>query len=330
MKSDVDRLYIKRKEGGRGLTSLEHCVREEENSLGFYVVNSEENLIRGFSAAKTINTEDILTNGEFKKQIAQELKQNWSEKKMYGQFVREMPENVDRDKTWQWLSKCDLKIGTEALLCAAQEQAIRTNYVKHYIDKTSESPLCRLCGRKGESVQHLVCGCEKLPQKEYKRRHDNVAKKVHWDFCKKNELEHTEKWYEHVPEGVVENEEVKVLWDINVQCDNVIEARRPDIIVIDKKERKGLIIDIAVPADVRVEEKEREKVEKYQDLKREIGRLWNLKKVEVVPVVIGAPGSVTKEFDRWIEKLGITFNVGVVQKTALLGTARILRKVLEM
>ena len=51
---------------------------------------------------------------------------------------------------------------------------------------------------------------------------------------------------------------------------------------------------------------------------------------EGVPVVIGALGSVTKEFDRWIEKLGIPFNVGVIQKTALLGTARILRKVLEM
>ena len=52
--------------------------------------------------------------------------------------------------------------------------------------------------------------------------------------------------------------------------------------------------------------------------------------VEVVPVVIGALGSVTKEFDGWIEKLGITNNVGMMQKTALLGTARILRKVLEM
>ena len=127
--------------------------------------------------------------------------------------------------------------------------------------------------KKCESVQHLVCGSEKLTQKECKRRHDNVAKKIHWDFCKKNGFEHTEKWYEHVPEGVVENEEVKVLWDINVQCDNVIEARRPDIIVIHKKERKGIIIDIAVPTDVRVGEKEREKVEKCQDLKREIGRL---------------------------------------------------------
>ena len=74
------------------------------------------------------------------------------------------------------------------------------------------------------------------------------------------------KWYEHVPEGAVENEEGKVLWDINVQCDNVIEARRPDIILIDKKEQKGIIIDIAVATDVRVGEKEREKVEKYQDV----------------------------------------------------------------
>ena len=49
-----------------------------------------------------------------------------------------------------------------------------------------------------------------------------------------------------------ENEEVKVLWDTKVQCDNMIEARRPDIIVIDNKERKGIIIDIVVPADVRV------------------------------------------------------------------------------
>ena len=100
----------------------------------------------------------------------------------------------------------------------------------------------------------------------------------------------------------------------------MIEARRPDIIVIDKKEQKGIIIDIAVPADVRVGEKEREKVKKYRELKKKIGRLWKLKMVEVVPVVIGALGSVTKGFDRWIEKLGIPFNVGVMQlKNCLVG-----------
>ena len=84
-------------------------------------------------------------------------------------------------------------------------------------------------------MQYIVSRCEKLAQKEYKRRHDNVAKKVHWDLCKKNGLEHTEKWYEHVPEGAVENEEVKVLWNVDVQCNNLMKARRPDIILKWKK-----------------------------------------------------------------------------------------------
>ena len=100
-KSDVDRLYIKKKEGDRVLISVESCVREEENSLGFYVANSEETLIKGVAAAETINTEDTVTSGEFKKQKAQELKQNCHEKKMYGQFIREMPKKVDKYKSWQ-------------------------------------------------------------------------------------------------------------------------------------------------------------------------------------------------------------------------------------
>ena len=72
-KINLDRLYIKRKEGGRGLMSVERCVREEENSLGFYVVNSEENLIKRVAATEAINTEGIVTSGEFKKQKAKNL-----------------------------------------------------------------------------------------------------------------------------------------------------------------------------------------------------------------------------------------------------------------
>ena len=57
---------------------------------------------------------------------------------------------------------------------------------------------------------------------------------------------------------------------------------------------------------------------------------WKLKHVEIVPVVIGALGSVTKAFERWIRKLGIAYNIGVMKKTALLGTARILQNVLKL
>ena len=187
-----------------------------------------------------------------------------------------------------------------------------------------------MCGKRGETVLHIVSECEKLAQKEYKRRYDNVARKVHWELCKKNALEHKDRWYEHEPAVVVENENVKLLWDMTVQCDNIIEARRPDIVLLDKKEKSCMIVDIAVPGDGRVHEKELEKIEKYQELRREMSRLWQLKKVQLVPVVIGALGSVTKDSDKWMEKLGIPGDVGVVQKTALLGMARILRKVLEM
>ena len=54
---------------------------------------------------------------------------------------------------------------------------------------------------------------------------------------------------------------------MNIQCVNVVEARRPDIIVMRKKEKKRISVDIAIPGDSRIHEKEFEKIEKYQDLK---------------------------------------------------------------
>ena len=73
LKSDVDRLYVKRKEEGRGLISVERCIREY--SLGFYNANSEEILIGGVSAAETSNTRETITSVEFRKQKARELKE---------------------------------------------------------------------------------------------------------------------------------------------------------------------------------------------------------------------------------------------------------------
>ena len=114
------------------------------------------------------------------------------------------------------------------------------------------------------------------------------------------------------------------------KCDNAMEASRPDLILVDKKTKLCGIIDVAVPGDCRIHEKEIEKIEKYSNLKRELKRLWSLKKVEVVPVVVGALGCISKGFSGWMDTLGIKLNVGMVQKSVLLGTARILRKVFDM
>ena len=79
--------------------------------------------------------------------------------------------------------------------------------------------------------------------------------------------------------------------------------------------------------DCRICENEIEKIEKYQNLKRELKRLWLLKKVEVVPAVVGVLGSTSKGSSGWMDTLGIKLNVGMVQRSVLLGKARILRKV---
>ena len=65
-KSDLDRLYVKRKEGGICLISEVQCIRKEENSSGFYVTNLEESLIRVVSTADKINTRETITSVEFK------------------------------------------------------------------------------------------------------------------------------------------------------------------------------------------------------------------------------------------------------------------------
>ena len=327
-KSDVDRLYVARQRGGRGLQSVLETVQSEENSLRWYVKNSQEQLLKAVHKQQEMNT-DIIKPSEYKYQRKKEREVKWHEKVLHGQFFRDTDGIVDRKKSWLWLKNGDLKKGTEALIMAAQEQAIRTNYVKHHVDKSRDSPSCRMCGEMGETVSHIICECSKLTQKKYKRCHDNVARIVHWEICKKYDLPRAEQWYNHKPEGVTENESIKVLWDFNINTDYEIEHRRPDIVVVLKPEKECLIIDIAVPGDTRIKQKEQEKIEKYQDLKREIARLWCLRKVTVIPVVVGALGCVTKEAEQYIEKIGIKIRTEVIQITALLGTARTLRKVLE-
>jgi len=66
---------------------------------------------------------------------------------------------------------------------------------------------------------------------------------------------------------------MKIFWGMNVQMDHVIEHRRPNIVVIDKDNKRALLIDITVPGDARVEQKEHEKMDRYQDLARKLKRL---------------------------------------------------------
>ena len=90
-----------------------------------------------------IGTEETVRKMEFRKCL-----RKWKDKAMHGQFLRDMPETTDAEQTWSWLISSDLKVQMEAFICAAQEQALGTNDVKHHSDWTAESPICRMCSER--------------------------------------------------------------------------------------------------------------------------------------------------------------------------------------
>ena len=111
-----------------------------------------------------------------------------------------------------------------------------------------------------------------------------------------------------------------------IQCDNSIKYRKPNLLLIDKQQKTALIIDIACPGDNRISAKEIDKIETFDKLNDEILRLWKLKKVTVVPIIVDALVSVSINFKNWMEKIGIRIETYSAKKTTLLVTARILRK----
>ena len=261
------------------MISIEDCVELALRGLEVYVHGSEERLIQATRGDKI----DGLEAASVLKRL-----QDWEEKVLHGQYLRQT-KKVRSDQCWAWLQNGDLKRETEILIVAAQNQSIRTNLVKARIDKSQVDSLCRMCRKVDESIDHIVSGCSKLAQKEYKRRHDNLGKIVHWKLARKCNFEAGDKWYEHEPESVSENKDCRILWDYSIHTDHVIEARRPNLVVVDKKERSCKIIDFAVRGDSRIEEKEKDKIEEYQELGRELQKIWNVK-VKIILLVVGSLG----------------------------------------
>ena len=110
-------------------------MKAEENSLEWCVKRHIEPFIVAFRISNTVPSENSAKPKEFKQQDNEERLNNWRGKKLYGQYVRQI-EDKDKSNTWKWLRKSNLKGCTEAIICSAQEQALRTNYVKFHIDKT--------------------------------------------------------------------------------------------------------------------------------------------------------------------------------------------------
>ena len=122
-RADVQRLYLPRGQGGRGLTSVEDCVRLKEAGLADYVQSSTRPLMVAVAKEGLPLKEKTLTQKQLKEQKGLERAESWKNKPLHGQFLRQTEEIRD-DATWDWLRKGDLKKETEGTITAGAGSSI--------------------------------------------------------------------------------------------------------------------------------------------------------------------------------------------------------------
>ena len=326
MRSSVPRLYMKRKEGGRGLMSVMECVRGEEIALKEYVVASGEWMLKVVGENVQVGESKV----EFKKKVAKKRVDDLGKTKMHGKWWEGVKDVAD-GRSWQWLRGGYLAKSTEAYLFAAQEQALRTRFKRNRIEHEDVDPLCRVCRKQVESVAHLASACGGLAQKEYKRRHDRMGLRVYWELCRRYEVKCAGKWFEEVPEEVRVNEagDVEIWWDRGIHTTKPMEHNRPDVVVVDRRNKHWILVDFAVPWDKNVVRKEEEKITKYSPLALEVRRLHGVS-TRIIPIVVGSLGVVSKNLPGYLRDLQVPDVLGGLQTSAVVGTTIILRKVLSI
>ena len=326
------RLYIPRAKGGMGLIEIDATHKATIVSLAQYIVSgigqyanilrnhysitSEKSLIKlaeVFLHPQKLEQQQEEPTKKARKarrkfiQKRQELNmEDWKKNKRAGRFANRMEEQeVDKNKSFEWLKRGVLNFDGERVILAAQDDGLLTNTLKK-IFKLTNNEKCRFCQESAETVSHLLSGCPKmLAEGRYTTRHNNVCRVIHWRLCQKYGFEAHERSWKHTPQPFLENEQVKITYDAPIPAARHIteSAVRPDIVVLDKHTRKGYIIDVCVPNDYGVGRQEREKVTKYQDLKNDIKDTYRYEPVDIIPIVIGATGTMKRNLQHYIQLL---------------------------
>ena len=148
-------------------------------------------------------------------------------------------------------------------------------YQHNILKKPDVDPKCRLCGRFDETIDHLVSGGPELAKTENIQWPQQGSCTLHWKICKEFGIEVKERWYEHEPKTVIENDSVTILWEMSLHTDRTIAANRPDTVLKNKKDKTCLLIHMTIPLDTSTSVKTTEKLTKHKDLETEVERMWH-------------------------------------------------------
>lgn len=336
--SSLERCYLPRSKGGRGLTNMTYLHTKLTNGIKSYFYEKAKE--DPFYAAIVNNDKYTVLKLKNKQELSNEsttdrLVEEWTRKQLHGRYIHVLKqEHIDWEASCEWLKEGTLFPETEGFIVAIQDQVVATlNYRKYIIkDNTVTNDRCRICKLKPETIEHLISSCQVLAAREYLDRHNDVAKIIHsWIAWKIGYLPERTPYYSYTPEKVCETTENMLYWDRTIITDHTIPNNRPDLLLWNKTTKEAWIIDIANPAPANIKTKYNEKMSKYLPLSAELKQVWGANKVTITPIVIGAMGEIPNTLHEGLKELDLPRNLYIaMQKAVLLGTCNMVRKALNL
>ncbi|WP_229833152.1 RNA-directed DNA polymerase [Streptomyces narbonensis] len=341
-KAASERVTLPRSAGGRGLIDLHELHTNQTFKLKTYFEKKAQAsplhqlATRNDKHFTPLNLAKTLTTVPPTRTEVHKTKQNRLESKvLHGRYQKHLAdEKVDRAASHAWLSYAGIYPETEGFMIAIQDETIATKNYKKYIlhDRNMTNDACRLCGKARENIQHITSACMRLAGTDYTHRHNQVGKIIHQKLARKYGLTQDRlPYYKYEPKTVLENDSYRLYWDRTLLTDKTVHYNRPDITLIDKKNKLGFLIDIAVPNTHNLDYTIVKKRQKYADLGHEIKRSMKLKRVETVPLVISATGVIPKALHAGLKRIDLPKGTFLeMQKAVILNTCRITRKFLDL
>ena len=162
-------------------------------------------------------------------------------------------------------------------------------------------------------------------------RHDNIAREVVREIAN---VDKPKKQRGPFP-AVSHTSTQEIWWNHPVTTVNKVKYNRPDIIIWDKKEKQCSVIDICAPLDFNVNNRQVTKIDKFMLLVSELQQLHPGYSYQVVPIVVGALGTISKKLPSYLKKLHIKDEnlekvTRKLQKVAVLGSVKIMKTSMKM
>ena len=257
----------------------------------------------------------------------------WKEKPLHNYLHSkvEADEGIENRATAEWMNT-GLSSHVEGYVAALQEQEISTRAtIKRRLKDQTLPVKCRLCNNQDETVFHVLGSCSSLSSNMYTTsRHDAVGKVILQEIIDDNHQKFIKS-----PPPVTNTTTKEIWWNLQIKTTNKVKYNRPDIIVWDKETQVCSVIEVGVPLDFNVTNRQITKVDKYMPLVSELQQMYPEYKYQIVPIIIGLLVAIPKQLKDSLTKLQVKEKriqavTKKLQKSAVFGSVKTMKTFMKM